>query len=156
MKLTFLQPSVMVAKGKISFATITHGCKTVIIDKIRSLLKIRINQWIWQTKGQFHFSFFKVDSQNWKFYLEYLVWDSVLRILAHPVVFRCLSYSTTLAEHAVHRLAVVGLPRAGTCLFSAVQSDDQLVSHPPKGWPHDQGLTNLGPWEKHPVYSSLI
>ena len=26
------------------------------------------------------------------------------RPMAHPVVFRYLSYSTTLAEHAVHRL----------------------------------------------------
>ena len=44
MKFNSSQPSVMVAKGKISFATMTHGCKAVIIDKIRSLLKIRINQ----------------------------------------------------------------------------------------------------------------
>ena len=42
MKLNFLQPSVMVAKGKIYFATMTHGCKSVnvIIDKIRSLMKL--------------------------------------------------------------------------------------------------------------------
>ena len=33
MKLPFLQPSVMVAKGKLSFATMTHGCQSVIIDK---------------------------------------------------------------------------------------------------------------------------
>ena len=33
MKLASLQPSGMVAKGKISFATMTHGCKAVIIDK---------------------------------------------------------------------------------------------------------------------------
>ena len=44
MKLTFLQLSVMVAKGKISFATMTHGCQAIIIDKLWSLLKIRINQ----------------------------------------------------------------------------------------------------------------
>ena len=29
MKFNFLQPSVMVEKGKISFATMTHGCKAV-------------------------------------------------------------------------------------------------------------------------------
>ena len=34
--LTFLQPSVMVAKGKISFATMTHSCQAVIIDKFWS------------------------------------------------------------------------------------------------------------------------
>ena len=34
-KFTFLQPSVMVAKGKLSFAAMTHWCKAVIIDKIR-------------------------------------------------------------------------------------------------------------------------
>ena len=72
MKVTFLPQSVMVAKGKISFATMTHGCKAVIIDNFWSLLKIRINQWIWQKTGKFHFSFFKVDSQNQKFNLEYL------------------------------------------------------------------------------------
>ena len=44
MKLTFLQLSVMVAKGKISFATMTHDCEAVIIDKFWSPLKIRINQ----------------------------------------------------------------------------------------------------------------
>ena len=44
MKFTLLQPAVMVAKGKISFATMTHGCQAVIIDKFRSLLKIRIKQ----------------------------------------------------------------------------------------------------------------
>ena len=37
MKLSFLQLSVMVAMGKKSFATKTHGCKDLIIDKIRSL-----------------------------------------------------------------------------------------------------------------------
>ena len=40
MKLGFLQLSAMVGKGKISFANMTYGWKAVIIDKIRSLLKI--------------------------------------------------------------------------------------------------------------------
>ena len=31
------------AKGKLSFATMIHGCKAVIIDKIKSLLKTRID-----------------------------------------------------------------------------------------------------------------
>ena len=44
MTLNFLQPSVMVAKRKISFATMTDGCKAVIIYQIRSLLKFLINQ----------------------------------------------------------------------------------------------------------------
>ena len=46
-KLTFLQPSVMVAKGKIFLAIMTHGCKAVKVDKFWSLLKIWINEWIW-------------------------------------------------------------------------------------------------------------
>ena len=33
MKSTFLQPSVMVAKSKISFAAMIHGCKVKIISK---------------------------------------------------------------------------------------------------------------------------
>ena len=40
MKSTFLQTSVMVAEGKITFANMTHGWQAVIIDKF---LKIRIN-----------------------------------------------------------------------------------------------------------------
>ena len=38
-ELTFLQPPIMVAKGKISFATMTHVYKAIIIDQIRSLLE---------------------------------------------------------------------------------------------------------------------
>ena len=44
------------------------------------------------------------------------------RPMAHPVVFRYLFYSTSFAEHAVHP---VRRCRAGTCLFSLVQLDDQ-------------------------------
>ena len=44
MKSTFLQSSVMVEKGKVSFATMTHGCKAVITDEIILLLKFFINQ----------------------------------------------------------------------------------------------------------------
>ena len=32
---SIIRSSVMVAKGKISFATMTHGCKAAIIDEIR-------------------------------------------------------------------------------------------------------------------------
>ena len=40
------------------------------------------------------------------------------RPMAHPVVFKYLSYSPTLAEHAVHRLwRCLSFDRAGTCLF---------------------------------------
>ena len=42
--LPFFQPSVIVAKGKITFATMTHGCQTIIIDHFLSLLKIKTNQ----------------------------------------------------------------------------------------------------------------
>ena len=43
------------------------------------------------------------------------------RPMAHPVMFRYLSDSTTLAEHAVHRLRrCPAFGRAGTCLFSSV------------------------------------
>ena len=49
-------------------------------------------------------------------YIEYLEgnsekqWVTRHRPMAHPVVFRYLSYSTRLAEHALHRLVVLGLP----------------------------------------------
>ena len=55
MKLTFLQPSFMVAEVKISFAIMTHSCQAVIIGKFRSLLKIWNNQLIWQKKGPISF-----------------------------------------------------------------------------------------------------
>ena len=38
-KLTSLQPPVMVEKGKISFAIVTHGYKAVIFDEIRLTFK---------------------------------------------------------------------------------------------------------------------
>ena len=51
------------------------------------------------------------------------------RPMAHPVMFRYLSYSTTLPEHAVHRLRrCPAFSRAGTCLFLSVQLDDQSVT----------------------------
>ena len=55
---------------------------------------------------------------------------------AHPVVFRYLSYSTTLAEHAVHRL------RPGhvcSCLFNEMISQSD-----PEWWRDDYGPTNDG------------
>ena len=57
--------------------------------------------------------------------------------MAHPIVFRYLSYSTTLSEHADHcirRCPAFG--RAGTYLFSSVQLDDMVATWP---WP-----TNVG------------
>ena len=43
------------------------------------------------------------------------------RPMANPVVFKYLSYSTTLAEHAVHRLRrCPAFVRARTCLFLSV------------------------------------
>ena len=43
------------------------------------------------------------------------------RPMAHPVVLRYLSYSTTLAEHAVHHLRrCLAFGRARTCLFLSV------------------------------------
>ena len=43
------------------------------------------------------------------------------RPMAHPVVFIYLSYSTSLAEHAIHRLGwCPAFGRAGTCLFLSV------------------------------------
>ena len=54
------------------------------------------------------------------------------RPMAHPVVFRYLSYSTTLAEHAVHRLRrCPAFGQAGTCFFLSVQWNNQSVSKSP-------------------------
>ena len=95
MKLAFLQPSVTIAKRKISFANMTHGCKGYfsaqvwlkvakrqilgdfpnIFMKMTLLLKTFIFIWYWQKKNQFNFSFFKVDSQNPKFSFEYLLYN---------------------------------------------------------------------------------
>ena len=62
------QPCVTVAKRLISWDFPT------IFMKISWLLKTCVYLWIWQKKkSQFHFSFFKVDSQNPKFNLEYLL-----------------------------------------------------------------------------------
>ena len=63
------------------------------------------------------------------FVIAMVLWQSVTkqgptrhRLMAHPVVFGYLSYSTTLAEHAVHRLRrCTAFGWAGTCLFSSVQ-----------------------------------
>ena len=42
--------------------------------------------------------------------------------MAHPLVFRYISYSTTLAEYAIHRLRQCpAFGWAGTCLFLSVQ-----------------------------------
>ena len=51
------------------------------------------------------------------------------RLMSHPVVLRYISYSTMLAEHAVHRLQQCpAFGWAGTCLFLSVQLDGQSVT----------------------------
>ena len=51
------------------------------------------------------------------------------RPMAHTVVFTYLSYSTTFAEHAGHRLwRCPAFGRAGTCLFLSVQLDGLSVT----------------------------
>ena len=66
------------------------------------------------------------------------------RPMAHLIVFRYLSYSTTLAKHAVQCLRrCPAFGRAGTCLFSSVQWIYQWVSDLPTWWLHDHGLTNV-------------
>ena len=71
--------------------------------------------------------------------------------MAHPVMFRYLSYSTALAEHAVHRLRQCpAFGQAGARLFLSVceMTPDLL------GWPHDHGPTN-GPWvHKQKIYGA--
>ena len=52
-----------------------------------------------------------------------------------PIVFRYVSYYTTLAEHAVLR---------------SVQLDTESVSDVLNGWPHDHGPTNVGAMVKIP------
>ena len=64
--------------------------------------------------------------------------------MAHPIMFRYLSYSTTLAKHAVHRLRQCpAFGRAGTCLFLSVQLDGESVSDILNVWTHDHGPTNV-------------
>ena len=46
------------------------------------------------------------------------------RLMASPVVLRCISYTTTLVEHAIHCLRLCpAFGRVGTCLFVSVQFD---------------------------------
>ncbi len=60
------------------------------------------------------------------------------RPMAHPIVFRYLSYSTTLAEHAVHRLQrCLAFDQVGTCFFLSVsQSRSNRVATRP--WPDER------------------
>ena len=67
------------------------------------------------------------------------------RPMAHAVVFQYLSYSTRLAEHAVHRLRRC----PGWDMFVLVCSVRWSVSHLPTGWPHDHGPTNVRAMEKN-------
>ena len=57
----------------------------------------------------------------------YFVWKqgpTRHRPMAHPVVFKYLTHSTTNAEHVVHRLSrCPAFVRAGKCLFLSVQLD---------------------------------
>ena len=78
-----LQPWLTVAKRLISWDF------PIIFMKISWLLKICIYLWIWQKKSQFHFSFFKVDSQNPKFNLEYLINVSMFWVLCIANSFLC-------------------------------------------------------------------
>ena len=65
------------------------------------------------------------------------------RPIAHPVVLRYCSYSTTLAEHTVHGLQrCLAFVRAGTCLFLSVNMK-WLPSHVLTGWRDDHGPTNV-------------
>ena len=58
------------------------------------------------------------------------------RPMAHPVVFRYLSYSTTLAEDAVYRLQrCPAFGRAGTCLFLSVNVKQWLTTVWVATWP---------------------
>ena len=80
MKLASLQPSVMVAKDIFPFATVTDGCKEanfmgfshyIYENELTSEnMYLPMN---WAKKSQFHFSFFKVDSKNPKFNLDYII-----------------------------------------------------------------------------------
>ena len=63
------------------------------------------------------------------------------RPMAHPVVLRYLSYSTTLEKHAVHRLRrCPAFGRVGTCLFLSVNLNMsesvtlQQGGHKTMGW----------------------
>ena len=69
----------MVAKDIFSFATVTDGSKEANFmgfshyiyenEKTSENMYLPMN---WAKKSQFYFSFFKIDSQNTKFNLEYL------------------------------------------------------------------------------------
>ena len=70
----------MVAKDISSFATVIHGYKEAnfmgfskYISENELTSENMYLPMILAKKSQFHFSFFKVDSQNTKFSLEYLV-----------------------------------------------------------------------------------
>ena len=78
--------------------------------------------------------------------------------MAHPLVFRYISYYTTLAEHAIHRVRrCPAFNQAGTYLFLSVQLDTcQSVSDVLNGWPHDHGPTNVGAMvKKHTFFTQI-
>ena len=64
--------------------------------------------------------------------------------MSHPVVLIYLSYSTTLAKHAIPcQLRCPTFGQGGTCLFLSVQLDGQWVSDFPTLQPHGHGPTNV-------------
>ena len=65
--------------------------------------------------------------------LNYVHGPTLHRPMAHPVVFRYLSYSTMFAEHDNHQ--------PGWDMFVLVCSLD--APYHPNGWPHDHGPTNV-------------
>ena len=72
MKFISSQPSIVVAKGKISFATMTHGCEAVKKHGNRMNSENQDLSMNLSRKSYFHFSFFKVNPKNAKFNLEYI------------------------------------------------------------------------------------
>ena len=83
MKFVSLQPSVMFAKGKISFAPMIHGCKAVKKQENKLTFKNHDLYNKMAEKSKFHFSFFEVNPQNHKFILEYLS-SSPKSVMAQP------------------------------------------------------------------------
>ena len=74
----------MVAKDIFSFATMTDGCKEANFMSISQYIyeneltsENMYLPMILEKKRQFHFSFFKVDSQNPKLSLEYLFYKEL-------------------------------------------------------------------------------
>ena len=100
MKLASSKPSVMVAKGKISFATIL-GFSQYIYENGLNYEDMNFPM-ILAKKSQFHFSFFKVDSQNPKFSLEYLCPASYCNVLHLTAMYCILLHCTAFYCTVLH------------------------------------------------------